>query len=110
MTNLRFVFDEVAVSSKLAKAEEAEQLLSVTMIDVIESEEDLSISAVTIEPKVEANAPHKDYRVSSNEVSIYYKDVKLICVLWSQYLLCMFSVLPFSVRVSYIYIYIYNFY
>lgn len=55
------------VSSKLAKAEEAEQLLSVTMIDVIESEEDLSISAVTIEPKVEANAPHKDYRVSSNE-------------------------------------------
>ncbi|KAA0043329.1 uncharacterized protein E5676_scaffold1734G00030 [Cucumis melo var. makuwa] len=55
------------VSSKLAQPEEAEQPLSVTMIDVIESEEDLSISAVTIEPKVEANAPRKDDRVSSNE-------------------------------------------
>ncbi|XP_031736269.1 uncharacterized protein LOC105436169 isoform X2 [Cucumis sativus] len=55
------------VSSKLAQPEEAERPLSVTMIDVIESEEDLSISAVTIEPKVEANAPHKDDRVSANE-------------------------------------------
>ncbi|XP_038894927.1 uncharacterized protein LOC120083308 isoform X2 [Benincasa hispida] len=55
------------VSSKLPKSEEAEQLLSVTMIDVIESEENLSVSAVTIKPKVEANAPHKDYRVSSSE-------------------------------------------
>lgn len=66
-------FGKMAVSSKLAQPEEAEQPLSVTMIDVIESEEDLSISAVTIEPKVEANAPRKDDRVSSNEVSVYIK-------------------------------------
>lgn len=51
------------------KSEEGE-LPSVTIIDVIESAEDLSVSAMTIEPKVEANVPNKDYRVPYEEVSI----------------------------------------
>ncbi|XP_022987097.1 uncharacterized protein LOC111484754 isoform X1 [Cucurbita maxima] len=55
------------LSNKAAKSEEAEQLPKVTMIDVIESDEGLSISAMTIEHKVEANSPHKDHRMSSNE-------------------------------------------
>lgn len=61
------------MSSRHTKCEEAELIHSLTIIDVIESAEDLSISAVTIQPKVEANLPHEDYKQPSYEVSTTIK-------------------------------------
>lgn len=80
---------EAAASSKPAKSEEAEPISLVTIIDVVESGEDLAVSAVTVESKLlEPNVPHnKDYKLSSNEVtisflfvdcfSIYHRPVRL---------------------------------
>ncbi|XP_022158110.1 uncharacterized protein LOC111024669 isoform X2 [Momordica charantia] len=62
-------YETSKASSKPAKSEEAEPISLVTIIDVVESGEDLAVSAVTVESKLlEPNVPHnKDYKLSSNE-------------------------------------------